>query len=76
MTERAPLLSVSDLHAWYGESHVPHGVNLDVFPGETVTLLGRNGVGKTTTLRAIMGIIRRRTGKSAFDGKDLMRLPL
>jgi len=71
-----PLLSLSDLHAWYGESHVLHGVDLDVFPGETVTLLGRNGVGKTTTLRAIMGMIRRRTGRITFDGKDLMRLPL
>jgi len=76
MTERLPLLSLSDLHAWYGESHVLHGVNLEVFPGETVTLLGRNGVGKTTTLRAIMGIIRRRAGRITFDGKDLMRLPL
>jgi len=74
MTE--PLLSLSDLHAWYGESHVLHGVNLEVLPGETVTLLGRNGVGKTTTLRAIMGIMRRRTGKITFAGKDLMRLPL
>jgi len=76
MTERRPLLSLSDLHAWYGESHVLHGVNFEVFPGETVTLLGRNGVGKTTTLRAIMGIIRRRAGRITFDGKDLMRLPL
>jgi len=64
-----PLLSLSDLHAWYGESHVLHGVDLDVFPGETVTLLGRNGVGKTTTLRAIMGIIRRRTGRITFGGR-------
>ena len=76
MTERPPLLSLSDLHAWYGESHVLHGVNLEVFAGETVTLLGRNGVGKTTTLRAIMGILRRRTGRITFHGKDLMRLPL
>ncbi|WP_309085987.1 ABC transporter ATP-binding protein [Chelativorans sp.] len=76
MAERAPLLMLSDLHAWYGESHVLHGVNLEVFPGETVTLLGRNGVGKTTTLRAIMGIIRKRSGKITFDGKDLLRLPL
>jgi len=53
-----------------------HGVDLDVFPGETVTLLGRNGVGKTTTLRAIIGLIRKRTGQVAFDGKDLLRLPL
>jgi branched-chain amino acid transport system ATP-binding protein len=76
MTEGTPLLSLAELHAWYGESHVLHGVDLDVHRGETVTLLGRNGVGKTTTLRAIMGIIRKRTGKLTFDGKDLMRLPL
>ncbi|TWG97035.1 branched-chain amino acid transport system ATP-binding protein [Mesorhizobium sp. J18] len=76
MNKTNPLLSVSDLHAWYGESHALHGVNLEVFEGETVTLLGRNGVGKTTTLRAIMGLIRKRTGKIEFEGKDLMRLPL
>ncbi|HVW57579.1 MAG TPA: ABC transporter ATP-binding protein [Rhizobiaceae bacterium] len=70
------LLSVDDLHAWYGESHALHGVSLDILPGETVTLVGRNGVGKTTTLRAIIGIIRKRTGAIQFDGKDLMRLPL
>ena len=71
-----PLLAVRDLHAWYGEGHALHGVNLDVVRGETVTLLGRNGVGKTTTLRAIMGLIRKRTGSVTFSGKDLMRLPL
>ncbi|HEU4986955.1 MAG TPA: ABC transporter ATP-binding protein [Rhizobiaceae bacterium] len=76
MNKGKPLLSVSDLHAWYGESHALHGVDLEVFEGETVTLLGRNGVGKTTTLRAIMGLIRKRTGKIEFDGKDLMRVPL
>ncbi|MES0197600.1 ABC transporter ATP-binding protein [Mesorhizobium sp. M0011] len=76
MTSAAPLLAVSGLHAWYGEGHALHGVDLEVFSGETVTLLGRNGVGKTTTLRAIMGLIRKRTGQIAFDGKDLMRLPL
>ncbi|MGN6584052.1 MAG: ABC transporter ATP-binding protein [Rhizobiaceae bacterium] len=70
------LLSVADLHAWYGESHALHGVSLDILPGETVTLVGRNGVGKTTTLRAIIGLIRKRTGTIQFDGKDLMRLPL
>ncbi|KQZ80811.1 ABC transporter ATP-binding protein [Mesorhizobium sp. Root157] len=72
----APLLSVRGLNAWYGESHALHGVDLEVFQGETVTLLGRNGVGKTTTLRAIMGLIRKRTGEISFDGKDLMRMPL
>jgi branched-chain amino acid transport system ATP-binding protein len=71
-----PLLSVRGLNAWYGESHALHGVDLDVFERETVTLLGRNGVGKTTTLRAIMGLIRKRTGTLTFDGRDLMRLPL
>ncbi|RCW79172.1 ABC transporter ATP-binding protein [Phyllobacterium bourgognense] len=70
------LLSVRDLHAWYGEGHALHGVNLDIHQGETVTLLGRNGVGKTTTLRSIMGIIRKRTGTITFDGKDMMRVPL
>ncbi|MGX8008195.1 ABC transporter ATP-binding protein [Mesorhizobium sp. ORM8.1] len=71
-----PLLAVRDLHAWYGEGHALHGVDLDIFRGETVTLLGRNGVGKTTTLRAVMGLIRKRTGSVTFNGKDLMRLPL
>jgi branched-chain amino acid transport system ATP-binding protein len=71
-----PLLSVRGLNAWYGEGHALHGVDLDVFPGETVTLLGRNGVGKTTTLRAIMGLIRKRTGTATFDGRDLMRMAL
>lgn len=70
------LLAVRDLHAWYGEGHALHGVDLDVFRGETVTLLGRNGVGKTTTLRAIMGLVRKRSGSVTFDGGDLMRLPL
>ena len=72
----APLLSVRGLNAWYGESHALHGVDLDLHEGETVTLLGRNGVGKTTTLRAIMGLIRKRTGTITFAGADLMRLPL
>jgi branched-chain amino acid transport system ATP-binding protein len=76
MADGAPLLAVRGLNAWYGESHALHGVDLAVFPGETVTLLGRNGVGKTTTLRAIIGLIRKRTGEITFDGRDLMRLPL
>jgi branched-chain amino acid transport system ATP-binding protein len=63
-----PLLEVRDLHAWYGESHILHGVTFDVRAGEVVTLLGRNGAGKTTTLKAIMGIVRRRTGSVRFDG--------
>ncbi|HCA63573.1 MAG TPA: ABC transporter ATP-binding protein [Pseudomonas sp.] len=71
-----PLLSVRDLNAWYGESHALHGIDLDVQQGETVTLLGRNGVGKTTALRAIVGIIRQRSGSIRFDGKDMLRVPL
>jgi branched-chain amino acid transport system ATP-binding protein len=76
MASAAPLLAVRNLHAWYGESQALHGVDLEVHAGETVTLLGRNGVGKTTTLRAIIGLIRKRSGAISFDGKDLLRLPL
>jgi branched-chain amino acid transport system ATP-binding protein len=72
----APLLDVRQLHAWYGESHVLHGVDLDIREGETVTLLGRNGAGKTTTLRAIMGILRRREGVIRLRGQDLIGIPL
>ena len=55
-----PLLQVRELHAWYDESHVLHGVDFDVRPGEVVTLLGRNGAGKTTTLKSVMGIVGKR----------------
>jgi branched-chain amino acid transport system ATP-binding protein len=66
-----PLLAVEKLQAWYGESHVLHGVDFEVRSGEVVTLLGRNGAGKTTTLKAIMGIVGRRTGSVRFEGRDL-----
>ena len=69
------LLEVRDLEAWYGESHVLHGISFDVRPGEVVTLLGRNGAGKTTTLKSIMGILPTRKGSVKFDGKELMHLP-
>jgi len=69
------LLSVKDLHAWYGESHILHGMTFDVAEGEVATLLGRNGVGKTTTMRAIMGIIGQRAGSIQFRGKETIRLP-
>ena len=76
---RAPapvaLLSVRDLHGWYGESHVLHGVSFDVEEGEVATLLGRNGAGKTTTLKAIIGILERRSGSVRFDGRETIRLP-
>ncbi len=68
------LLAVQDLEAWYGESHILHGVTFDVQPGEVVTLLGRNGVGKTTTLKAIMGIVEQRRGSVRFAGRELIRL--
>jgi len=70
---RTPLLSVKDLHAWYGESHVLHGVSFDVHQGEVVTLLGRNGAGKTTTMKSIMGIVGQRTGSVKFEGAELIR---
>jgi branched-chain amino acid transport system ATP-binding protein len=71
MTE-APLLAVENLQAWYGESHVLHGVTFDVRAGEVVTLLGRNGAGKTTTLKATMGIVGRRSGSVRFEGRELI----
>ncbi len=69
------LLRISDLHAWYGESHVLHGVNLTVREGEVVSLLGRNGAGRTTTLRAIMGLTDRRSGSVRVAGQEAIRLP-
>ena len=66
------LLEVNDLQAWYGESHVLHGMSLHARRGEVVTLLGRNGAGKTTTLKSIMGILRKRTGSVKFEGRELI----
>jgi branched-chain amino acid transport system ATP-binding protein len=68
------LLSVADLNAWYGESHILHGAQFEVRRGEVVTLLGRNGVGKTTTLKAIMGMVAHREGSISFDGKQVVAL--
>ena len=70
-----PLLRVRDLQAWYGESHILHGVGFEVSPGEVVTLLGRNGAGKTTTLKSIMGIVAHRRGSIQFEGQELTHLP-
>jgi branched-chain amino acid transport system ATP-binding protein len=70
-----PLLDVRALHAWYGESHVLHGVDFEIRAGETVTLLGRNGAGKTTTLKSIMGIVGRRRGSVRLEGRELIGLP-
>lgn len=69
---RTPLLAVKDLQAWYGESHILHGVEFDVHEGEVVTLLGRNGAGKTTTMKSIMGMVGRRTGSVRFEGRELI----
>jgi branched-chain amino acid transport system ATP-binding protein len=69
----AKVLAVQDLQAWYGESHILHGINFNVNAGEVVTLLGRNGAGKTTTLKSIMGIIGKRTGSVRFDNQEIIR---
>ncbi len=68
-----PILSIENLEAWYGESHILHGINFNVKPGEVVTLLGRNGAGKTTTLKSIMGIIGKRTGSIKFEGNEIIK---
>ena len=70
-----PLLQVRDLQAWYGESHILHGVAFDVAQGEVVTLLGRNGAGKTTTLKSIMGVVPRREGSVVYEQQETVRLP-
>ncbi|MFJ5369463.1 ABC transporter ATP-binding protein [Bosea sp. CER48] len=74
-TGTVPLLKVRGLEAWYGESHVLHGIDLDVAPGEVVTLLGRNGAGKTTTLKSIMGVIGKRKGSVVLEGTETIGLP-
>ncbi len=68
-------LDIRNLHAWYGESHILHGLNLHVSPGEVVTLLGRNGSGRTTTLRAIMGLVGKREGSIRIHGDETIGLP-
>jgi branched-chain amino acid transport system ATP-binding protein len=70
----APLLAVAGLQAWYGESHILHGVDLDVRAGEVVTLLGRNGAGKTTTLKSIMGMLRKRSGSIRWEERETIGL--
>src|SRR6476661_1072557 len=67
------ILQVRNLKAWYGESHILHGINFDVNAGEVVTLLGRNGAGKTTTLKSIMGIIGKRAGSVKFNNQEIIR---
>jgi branched-chain amino acid transport system ATP-binding protein len=74
-TAAAEFLRVSDLHAFYGESHILHGVDFRVSRGELITLLGRNGSGRTTTLRAILGLTGRRTGSVMINGRQAIGLP-
>jgi branched-chain amino acid transport system ATP-binding protein len=73
--QNGAMLSVRELHSWYGESHILHGATFDVARGEVVTLLGRNGAGKTTTLKSIMGIVTQRKGSVNFDGTETVGLP-
>jgi branched-chain amino acid transport system ATP-binding protein len=78
MSERVmaeTLLKVQGLQAWYGESHILHGVGFEIGRGELVTLLGRNGAGKTTTLKSVMGIVEKRTGSVTFEGKQTVGQP-
>jgi branched-chain amino acid transport system ATP-binding protein len=70
-----PLLMARDLHAWYDESHILHGVDFDVHTGEVVTLLGRNGAGKTSTLKSVMGIVAKRTGTVRLGAEELINRP-
>jgi branched-chain amino acid transport system ATP-binding protein len=71
----SPVLRVRGLHAWYGESHVLHGMDFDVYRGEVVTLLGRNGAGKTTAMRSIIGVLNKRRGSILFEGTETIGLP-
>jgi branched-chain amino acid transport system ATP-binding protein len=75
MRDAALVLELGDVHAWYGESHVLHGISFDVRQGEVVTLLGRNGAGRTTTLRAIMGMVGRASGSVRIHGTEAVGLP-
>nr|WP_244874235.1 ABC transporter ATP-binding protein [Cupriavidus numazuensis] len=75
MMSNTPALEIRNLHAWYGESHILHGVDLTVNPGEVVTLLGRNGAGRTTTLRAIMGLTGKRKGSIRVNGAETIDMP-
>src|ERR1044071_1560151 len=68
------LLSVKNLNAWYGESHILHGIDFEVREGEVVTLLGRNGAGKTTTLKCVMGMVARRQGSISFRNSELIKM--
>ncbi|MEN9886550.1 MAG: High-affinity branched-chain amino acid transport ATP-binding protein LivF [Pseudomonadota bacterium] len=74
MAEATEMLRISNLHAWYGESHILHGVDLTVHKGEVVTLLGRNGAGRTTTIKSILGLVGKRTGAITLNGTETIQL--
>ena len=73
-TASTPAIQLEDVHSWYGESHILHGVKLHVMPGEVVSLLGRNGAGRTTTLRSVMGLVGKRTGSIRINGGETVRM--
>ncbi len=75
ITERIEEIRITDLHAFYGESHALHGIDMVVYQGELVTLLGRNGAGRTTTLRSIVGLLGQRTGSIVLKGQEIIRAP-
>ena len=72
---KQPLLKVSGLDAWYGESHILHGVNFELYEGELITLLGRNGAGRSTTIKAILGLVGKRTGSVQVNGVETIQMP-
>ena len=75
MADSNEFLRISNLHAWYGESHILHGVDLTVHKGEVVTLLGRNGAGRTTTVKSIVGLVGKRTGSITINGRESIDMP-
>lgn len=74
-TSMKELLNISDLNSWYGESHILHGIDMQVREGEVITLLGRNGSGRTTTLKSILGLVGRRTGSIRINGQETIDMP-
>ncbi len=75
MADSDEFLRISNLHAWYGESHILHGVDLTVHQGEVVTLLGRNGAGRSTTVKSILGLVGKRTGSITINGQESIDMP-